>query len=299
MPFSKTSEQHSEQYWSTLFDTFLKPLIEEHPSVSAFRSAARREDLLSEILKNLAITQIVIADLTDFNPNVFWELGIRQSFKHGTITIAESNTSLPFDLGKKGTLFYHTRDTLANEQFRRLLRDAISDCLQNPDRPDSIVLETIGGRGSLFQIFRSEEVTRRIKSLKSELAYNRSTLSTTIEIAKENQSRRTKAAIEKDVPEVSFPVRKFRLSCIELLITNRYLDLLENFYEKAERYFDDLSTLNDQLIMWESSEESTEEYMLAQSQGYLNSFLAFQDSLYSSSAKVNVMPANQALKLTE
>jgi len=39
--------------------------------------------------------------------------------------------------------------------------------------------------------------------------------------------------------------------------------------------------------------------MLAQSQGYLNSFLAFQDSLYSSSAKVNVMPANQALKLTE
>jgi len=55
MPFSKTSEQHSEQYWSTLFDTFLKPLIEEHPSVSAFRSAARRRIYSLRYLKILQL----------------------------------------------------------------------------------------------------------------------------------------------------------------------------------------------------------------------------------------------------
>jgi len=62
-------------------------------------------NLLSEILKNLAITQIVIADLTDFNPNVFWELGIRQSFKHGTITIAESKYLSPFRSRQEGYSF--------------------------------------------------------------------------------------------------------------------------------------------------------------------------------------------------
>jgi len=36
--------------------------------------------------------------LTDYNPNVFWELGVRQSFKHNTITIAEEGVILPFDV---------------------------------------------------------------------------------------------------------------------------------------------------------------------------------------------------------
>ena len=32
---------------------------------------------------------IVVADITDSKPNVYWELGVRQSFKHGTIIIRE------------------------------------------------------------------------------------------------------------------------------------------------------------------------------------------------------------------
>ncbi|NVM45355.1 MAG: hypothetical protein HWN79_10600 [Candidatus Lokiarchaeota archaeon] len=66
---------------------------------------AMREDILKKIIQSLVTSPIVLADLTDHNPNVFWELGVRQSFKHNTITIAEEGTKLPFDVSPKATIF--------------------------------------------------------------------------------------------------------------------------------------------------------------------------------------------------
>jgi len=97
MPFSETTEKHTENYWTEHFEDFLKPLIEECPQLEAYRSKPLHGDILKDIITKLIISPLVVADLTDLNPNVFWELGIRQSFKHGTITIAQEGTKLPFD----------------------------------------------------------------------------------------------------------------------------------------------------------------------------------------------------------
>jgi len=100
MPFSQTSEHHTEEYWNNHYQAFLKPVIESH-SLVPYRSSPLRGDILRQIITELVTAPLVIADLTDANPNVYWELGVRQSFKHGTITIAENDTTLPFDLGVK------------------------------------------------------------------------------------------------------------------------------------------------------------------------------------------------------
>ena len=146
MPFSKTSEKHTEEYWTHHFDAFLKPLIEETGDLKVFRSKALRGDLVKEIVENLYNSNIVIADLTDKNPNVFWELGVRQSFKHGTITIAEEGTKLPFDIITKGTLYYYPGNHIKLQEFRTQLKRAVRDCLDNPDKPDSRVLEILPSR---------------------------------------------------------------------------------------------------------------------------------------------------------
>ena len=168
MPFSKTTEAHTEEYWANHFNLFLKPLIETNPALEARRSEALRGDVLKQIVTDLVISVLVIADLTDCNPNVYWELGVRQSFKHGSITIAEAGTKLPFDISGKGTLFYHPSNHLKMEDFRKQFRLAVSDCLDNPQRPDSFILETISGRGSLFEIFNQGEARRRLDGLLSE-----------------------------------------------------------------------------------------------------------------------------------
>ncbi|MFX1558490.1 MAG: hypothetical protein ACFFC9_14650, partial [Promethearchaeota archaeon] len=72
MPFSKSSENHSEEYWTEHYNNFLKPLIEEVPGIEAHRVDALRGDILRQIITNLVVSHIVVAELTDHNPNVFW-----------------------------------------------------------------------------------------------------------------------------------------------------------------------------------------------------------------------------------
>jgi hypothetical protein len=154
------------------FEDFLKPLIEEIPTVEVKRAEAIRGDILNEIIKELVVSPIVVADLTDANPNVYWELGVRQSFKHGTVTIIEGEPKLPFDIGGKGTLAYFPTNHTKNANFTRQLKLVIGQILQHPKDPDSRVLEAISGRGSLFEIFQVDQAVRRIDALRSEYTGN-------------------------------------------------------------------------------------------------------------------------------
>jgi hypothetical protein len=280
MPFSESTAEHTEAYWIALFENFLKPLIEENPHVEAFRSAPRREDVLGEIIKNLVTQNIVVADLTDHNPNVFWELGVRQSFQHRTITVAEFGTKIPFDLGKKGTLFYNIKNALKNEQFRRELKFAVQDCIDNPDRPDSPILEAVIGRGSLFEIIRKEEVRRRIYALKSEFDNNSERLERVLRIAKENIEIRKKIKLGENVPRSpEFITGRFRYPSVELLVANRYFDAPDGFYPQAEKYFDDLHQLNDQLRIWETKSQETEQYFREVEKDFTKEFKLFAEAL--------------------
>ncbi len=149
MPFSKSSEEHDEKYWTNHFENFLKPEIEIVSKLNAQRSDELRADILKQIILNLYDSFIVVADLTDRNANVYWELGIRQSFKVKTITIAEEGTKLPFDVSTKSTLFYHTNDPKGDKEFCKKFNEALIDCIENPEKSDSIVLDTLYVRVSI------------------------------------------------------------------------------------------------------------------------------------------------------
>ena len=258
MPFSKTTPEHTEEYWAKHFEQFLKPLIEELPNLEARRSTALRGDILREIITALVTSRVVVAELTDFNSNVYWELGVRQSFKHGTVTIAEIGTKLPFDIGAKGTLFYDPKDYIRNAVFRRGFKDAIKDCLEHPDRTDSHVLETISGRGSLYEAFRRDEVLRRLDALIAELEYDTESLAYLISAAERNQ---------KDASNRKIPTRRCRLPATELLIINRYLDEPKEFFAIAEAFWSRFLTLNEQLNLWRESPNPMEKWILGEKDG--------------------------------
>ena len=262
MPFSKTSDKHTKEYWTKHYETFLKPLIEARHPLVAERSAPLRGDILRQIIADLLTAPIVVADLTDANPNVYWELGVRQSFKHGTITIAENGTALPFDLGGKGTLFYFPDDHIKMQEFVNQFHKAINDCLDNPNIPDSHVLETISGRGTLHQILMRDESLRRLDALISEIDRNISVLTRCVGTCKQNIKKVKEARAKGEEASRTFPTVRFRLVAGEMLITSRYIDADKTFYEVAEKYMDDLISVNDQLSVWESQPETTEPWLL-------------------------------------
>lgn len=252
MPFSQTTSEHTEDYWTTHFDKVLKPLIEENSNLAAHRSTPLRGDVLRQIITDLVTSPIVVADLTDARPNVYWELGVRQSFKHGTITIAQKGTSLPFDLAAKGTLFYDVPPSRL-EDFRKRFKQALSDCLEHPNIPDSHVLETISGRGSLYQILRRQEIIRRLDALINTLKLSVGLIDS-IQTAATNNLHNPRKSI--------FPTSRFQLSTLELLHTNRYLDVDDPFYAKVDLLLLQLSTCNDQLNLWETHREPINDWML-------------------------------------
>lgn len=241
MPFSKTTDEHTKAYWTKHFNLYLKPLIEENPVLEAQRSKALRGDLLREIIMALATSQLVVADLTDQNPNVYWELGVRQSFAHGTVTIAERGTKIPFDIITKAILYYPC-NRLKDADFCVSFKEAIQDCLVNPERPDSHVLETLSGRGTLFEIFRRDEAIRRLDALLSECNRDLRWMNKAVKVAQENQ--------EEAHGERKFITERFEISAIQLLTTNRYVNEDERFYGLAEDCLMWLKDMNGQLSEW-------------------------------------------------
>jgi len=235
MPFSTSSNEHTEEYWNNHFDNLLKPLIEENPEISAYRVNVRREDILQQIITNLIISPIVVAELTDHNPNVFLELGVRQSFKNNTITIIEEGQKLPFDISSKETLFYNPNDKTNLGNFKNRLKSALMDCINNPEKPDSHVLETIFRRGTLYEILNYENAKRRLEALLYELKRNLRIWNMMIPL--------------KDIEKRGMHTRFFRTAALELFITNRYLDVQSEYYIAAEMLFSFFYQMNNSLLL--------------------------------------------------
>lgn len=253
-PFSKTAA-HSKTYWKKHFVSMLKPMIEAVPNLEAHISEPLRGDIIRQIIADLVTAPVVVADLTDHNPNVFWELGIRQSFKHGTVTIAQQGTPLPFDIWSKGTLFYDFSDKYGVTDFGERLRAAIGDCLDHPDRADSPILESISGRGTFFEIFRKDEAKRRLDALIREIDWNLKVGELIKKRCEENIADPSKRRYE---------ALRFRIAANGLLITERYAEAVDSFYTAAESVFTWLASANDMLSIWVQKPTPTEKWFLVE-----------------------------------
>lgn len=259
MPFSQSRPEHTKEYWDNHYNNFLKPLIESAP-LQAYRSYPLRNDIVEQIVKDLITAPVVVADLTDANANVYLELGVRQSFKYGTITIAQDGTDLAFDIGRKGTLYYVSKQSTGyteNADFIKHFNEALIDCINNPESPDSVVLQTITGRASLYQIARRDENLRKLTALQEENKFNCTLLDTIKHCCDKNFGLR---ALKKEKECEAVTVR-MRLVCLENLLVNRYIDAEDSFYEYAHKYFDYATAFSEQLSTWAQTPRYTEEWL--------------------------------------
>lgn len=256
MPFSKTIEHHTEQYWMRHFNSYLKPLIEKNEQLEAFRSQPLRGDIASQIITDLVSSDIVVADLTDHNPNVLWELGVRQSYKQCTITIAETGTEIPFHFSHKGILFYNG-EHLDNKEFEDAFLAALTNCIESPDDVDSPVLGALGGRGTLYGIVHAQENARRIKALETEIALNDDDLKKIFIYCEQNKKLRA----ENPKSTCTMLSHFLRHSAVEFLCIQRYLDLDATFYKTVDEYQGHLEAINYALTEWDTHPVQQEEWL--------------------------------------
>ena len=122
MPIRKEGTEEF-QYFRALHDTVITPALKELAyEVTRADDVASVGSIAADVVRRLATADIVIADLTDLNPNVFYELGIRHALRgQGTIMIVDKNrTDIPFDL-KPYRVIEFTSDLRGIEKLRTSL----------------------------------------------------------------------------------------------------------------------------------------------------------------------------------
>src|SRR4051812_6677488 len=86
-------------------------------AAEAFDLETRRADefgepgeITSQIVRHCLGAKMCVADLTDGNPNVYYELSVRHGKTLPVVLIAEVGTVLPFDVGKARVIFFDHTD---------------------------------------------------------------------------------------------------------------------------------------------------------------------------------------------
>lgn len=113
MPFGR--KQGKDGRWidfDTIYYTLIKPAVEA-AGFESFRADEETVtgDILTDMLQELLLADLVIADLSIDNANVFYEIGIRHALrKRGVVHIQCGRAYLPYDIFNVRTLAYHCNE---------------------------------------------------------------------------------------------------------------------------------------------------------------------------------------------
>ena len=144
MPFL-TTDTCTEEQWTEIFEDVFKPSIEGAGlDYECRRSEATRGNLIAGIVRDLNDAYVVIADFTDRNANVFYELGVRHSLSNRTIILAQSRDHIPFDLRAYASHVYGWETVEERQELAAKLQELLLEIDNNPDRPDNPVSDFLG-----------------------------------------------------------------------------------------------------------------------------------------------------------
>jgi hypothetical protein len=131
----------------------LKHLIK--PALAEFDYEVRRADgdpdpgeIPSQIIRQMASADLVIADLTDSNPNVFYELAIRHVAAKPLVQLITAGQTIPFDVGQMRTVYYNLADPDELEEAKNELARAVV-FLQDVDEMETPVQASLGLKKAL------------------------------------------------------------------------------------------------------------------------------------------------------
>ncbi|UGY26661.1 tetratricopeptide repeat protein [Bradyrhizobium septentrionale] len=165
--------------FDAVWDGILQPSVP--PGFETKRADELRQPGLIDRMYNewLFEADIVLADLTFGNPNVYYELGIRQALsKKGTVLVACKGSKLPFDVRNQYVINYDYFAAPTLRAFQTELRQAIENAsIQEMDSPVHVFLPgLVVGRylGEKPPELRVQELTQRIEDLEGTLRDQRS-----------------------------------------------------------------------------------------------------------------------------
>jgi hypothetical protein len=117
-----------------VYSAFIVPALEEVGySVKRADDLYGQKNILRDIVEWISKSDLIIADLTGLNPNVFYELGLAHALQRPVVLMTQNIDELPFDLRSYRVITYSThfaRIASAREALRQTAVGAISGKLE-------------------------------------------------------------------------------------------------------------------------------------------------------------------------
>jgi plastocyanin len=124
-----------------------------------------------EIVEQIISSNLVIADVSDENPNVFYELAIRNAVKKPVIVFKGLEQTMPFDIYDKRAISIDMTKPRIWENAKNALRTHIKECENKPDLASESILSDFVFEINNQKTPRTEQdmVRLLIKDIKEEL----------------------------------------------------------------------------------------------------------------------------------
>ena len=130
-------------------DQVLKHVIA--PAVEAHGYSALRADQISEpgmitsqVIQHIVDDPLVVADLTGWNPNVFYELALRHALRKPLVQMIKKGEQIPFDVAGTRTVYVDHKDLDSVEEAKEEIENQIGALQRDPNNietPISVSLD--------------------------------------------------------------------------------------------------------------------------------------------------------------
>lgn len=125
-----------------IMGSYIEPVVEEFGLTAVRADKIHQTGMITrQIFDYLINAELVIADLSFSNPNVFYELAIRHAMRKPVIQIIRTGDKLPFDINQIRTIHIDLSDVYAAipqvNIVQTELRNQIRKALDNPDQVES------------------------------------------------------------------------------------------------------------------------------------------------------------------
>jgi hypothetical protein len=212
----------------TVLEFIIEPVCEELgfkvTRVDKLYSVDRIDNTIYEYLKT---ADLVIADMSDHNPNAFYEMGFRHALGKPLIPIMVEGTKIPFDVANLRTITYVTNDLKkAHEAKNRLKETIISFNIKERDTEQEST-ESIAEQGYtnvIPYLLNIQDSLAELKSLVQER--NHEIIAQTIDLAM--------AQIQKNIsnPEIKLAELFFSKALENPNELEKFLRIAEKFQPK-------------------------------------------------------------------
>lgn len=95
--------------------------------------------ITTQVIERVLESPLVIADLTNQNPNVFYELAVRHAARLPVIQLIDSDQDIPFDIANTRTVHFTLSDVETYENAKSEIQDQIENIEESDDESDNPV----------------------------------------------------------------------------------------------------------------------------------------------------------------